>query len=200
MRPAKILSFLFHPVFMPLAATFILLSYGGWLTMMPARSKVYIYMVIGITTLALPLAIMPLLRFRKMITGYYMRDSAERRVPLLIIAFLYLTGAFILQRARAPMVFAVFLNGSSMVILACALVSWRWKISNHMAGIGGVIGLILAVAIQWMLNMEFVLVILFLVAGLVGYARLKLDEHSPAQVYAGFLLGFLVNFFLIRMI
>lgn len=200
MRPAKILSFFFHPVFMPLAATFILLTYGGWLTMMPAQAKVYIYMVIGITTLALPLAIMPLLRFRKVITSYYMRDPAERRVPLLIIAFLYLTGAFILQRARAPMVFAVFLNGSSMVILACALVSWRWKISNHMAGIGGVIGLILAVTIQWMLNMQFVLVILFLIAGLVGYARLKLDEHSPAQVYAGFLLGFLVNFFLIRMI
>ncbi len=168
--------------------------------MMPPQAKGYIYMVIGITTLALPLAIMPLLRFRKVITSYQLREVSERRLPLLIMAFLYLTGAFILQRARAPMVFAVFLNGSSMVILGCALLSWRWKISNHMAGIGGVIGLILAVTLQWMLDTEFVLVILIMVAGMIGFARLKLDEHTPAQVYAGFLLGFLVNFFLIRMI
>jgi membrane-associated phospholipid phosphatase len=27
------------------------------------------------------------------------------------------------------------------------------------------------------------------VSGIVGYARLRLNAHSPAQVYAGFLLG-----------
>jgi hypothetical protein len=36
-------------------------------------------------------------------------------------------------------------------------------------------------------------IIIILIAGLVGSARLILDEHKPYQLYLGFLLGFIVQ-------
>jgi membrane-associated phospholipid phosphatase len=194
------LSVVFHPVIMPLAGVFILLTYGGWLNMIPVEGKKYIYLIVALTTLVLPMVMMPILLRAKIITSYLLADKNERRIPLLIIALLYLTGAFILQKFDAPVILSLFLNGSSMVVLAVAIFNWRWKISNHMAGIGGVTGMVLAISMRWMLNEQLILAILFLVAGFTGYARLKEDDHTPAQVYAGYLLGLIINFLLIRLI
>ena len=185
---------------MPLAGVFILLTYGGWLNMIPVEGKKYIYLIVALTTLVLPMVMMPILLRAKIITSYLLADKNERRIPLLIIALLYLTGAFILQKFDAPVILSLFLNGSSMVVLAVAIFNWRWKISNHMAGIGGVTGMVLAISMRWMLNEQLILAILFLVAGFTGYARLKEDDHTPAQVYAGYLLGLIINFLLIRLI
>jgi len=185
---------------MPLVGVFILLTYGGWLNLLPSEGKKYIYLVVLLTTLVLPLAIMPVLLRTKVISNYLLTDRNERRIPLLMIALLYLIGAFILQKVDAPVILSLFLNGSSMVVLAVAIFNWRWKISNHMAGIGGVTGMVLAISMRWMLNEQLIIAILFLVAGLTGYACLKDDDHTPAQVYVGYLVGLAINFLLIRLI
>jgi membrane-associated phospholipid phosphatase len=39
-----------------------------------------------------------------------------------------------------------------------------------------------------------VVIPLILIAGVVGYARLKLEAHSQSQVYLGFVTGFLTMF------
>jgi hypothetical protein len=31
-----------------------------------------------------------------------------------------------------------------------------------------------------------------LISGIAGFARLKLEEHRPSEIYAGYLLGFSV--------
>ncbi len=200
MKPSLIISVLFHPVLMPLAGVFLLLNYGGWLNMLPTDGKMYIYLVVGITTLVLPIVMMPILIKTKIITSYLLKEQTERRIPFLIIALLYLVGAFILQRFDAPVIISLFLNGSSMVVLTVAIVNWRWKVSAHMAGIGGVTGMVLAISLRWILDDQVIVAILFLLAGFIGYARLRNDDHSPAQVYVGYLIGFFVNFLLIRMI
>lgn len=185
---------------MPVVGVYILLTYGGWLKLIPPEGKKYIYLVVILTTLVLPLAMMPILLRAKVISNYLLNDKNERRIPLLITAMLYLAGAFVLQKVDAPVILSLFLNGSSMVILAVAIVNWGWKISFHMAGIGGVTGMVLAISIRWILNTQLIIAILFLIAGLIGYARLKNDEHSPAQVYTGYLIGLILNFILIRLI
>ncbi len=185
---------------MPLVGVFILLTYGGWLNLFPIEGKKYFYLIVALTTLVLPLAIMPILLKTKVISNYLLTDKNERRIPLLMTALLYLIGAFTLQKADAPVILSLFLNGSSMVVLAVAIFNWRWKISIHMAGIGGVTGMVLAISMRWMLNEQMIIAILFLVAGLTAYARLKDDDHSPAQVYVGYLVGLVINFVLIRLI
>ena len=200
MRPSRIISVVFHPVFMPLIGVCLLLNYGGWLTEIDPSGKRSIYLIVSLTTLMMPLLIMPVLLKTKIIHSYLLVDREERRIPLLLTALMYLTGAYLLQRVDAPILLSLFLNGSSLIILSLVVINWRWKISMHMAGIGGVTGMLLAISIRWMLEVEPIIAILFLVAGFVGFARLKDNDHSPAQVYAGYLLGFGVNFLLILLV
>ena len=43
------------------------------------------------------------------------------------------------------------------------------------------------------MGLDYILALVMLMAGIVGYARLKLNAHTPAQVYSGFLLGVVVE-------
>ena len=168
--------------------------------MITQESRLYIYLIAFITTLLIPLLAMPVYKSTKVISSYFMPNIEERKIPLLFTSFMYLAGAFFLQKVKAPLIFPLFLNASSVVILLCALVSWRWKISTHLASIGGLIGLILGISFKWMFDLRLVLAALIFIAGLTAWSRLKTDEHTPAQVYSGFVLGFCVVFFIVRFI
>ncbi len=61
----------------------------------------------------------------------------------------------------------------------------------HTMGWGGVIGLLLALMWGMDMNVTIPLVITLFIAGVVGTARMVLAAHSPAEIYAGFIVGIL---------
>jgi membrane-associated phospholipid phosphatase len=58
-----------------------------------------------------------------------------------------------------------------------------------MLGMGGLVGTFLGLALRYQVDALQLVSALVLLSGLVGYARLRLNAHTPAQVYAGFLSG-----------
>jgi hypothetical protein len=197
---ARFLSYLFHPLIITMTGAIILLRAVNWMGMLPMDTRLYIYLVFFISTLLLPLAILAILKSKNIISDFFMPTPEERKIPLLLSSFLYLAGAFVLQKIHTPLIFPLFLNSSSVVILLCALFSWKWKISYHMASIGGLIGLVLAISLKWMFDFRLILGALIFISGVIAWARLKEDSHTPAQVYAGFGLGFTIVFLIIRFI
>jgi membrane-associated phospholipid phosphatase len=78
------------------------------------------------------------------------------------------------------------------VQIALLLVSLKWKISAHLAAIGGLTGGFFGLSFRLQENPVHILIFLILVSGVLGTARLVLGKHNKAQIYAGFLLGFLI--------
>jgi len=197
---ARIFSYLAHPIIMPVVGIIILLRAINWMGMIPFETRLYTYLIVFVSTLLLPLLSLPLLKSKNIISDYFMPTAEERKIPLLLTSFFFLLGAFVLQKIHAPLIFPLFINSSSVVILFCALISWKWKISTHMAGIAGLVGLILGISMKWMVDLRLILAVLILVSGITGWARLKMGAHTPAQVYAGFGLGFTIVFLIVRFI
>ena len=89
----------------------------------------------------------------------------------------------------------VVFAATTVLILILTIITVFWKISIHSAAIGGVVGFIFALGmIHPIVNFTFILAFIILIAGLVIYSRLMLNAHTPWQVYAGAVLGFLVCF------
>ena len=84
-------------------------------------------------------------------------------------------------------------------VIVASIVSRYWKISLHMLGIGGVVGVLFSLNI-WFGNLSNLLIIFILTSGLLGYARLKEKAHNATQVYLGFLIGFLIEFFCVLLL
>ncbi len=190
---AKIISWIFHPVFAPVAGIFILLNSGSYISLLPPEAQRYIYIITALATVFIPLLIFPSLHTMRLISSYQVSDHRERIYPMLVTALAHFLGFYIFYRIDyIPREMELFLLASGLSVLLAGLVSLRWKISAHMIGMGGLTALSIALFIKYHVNMVFYLILLFIIAGLTGSARLKLNEHSPPQIYAGFSLGFIV--------
>jgi hypothetical protein len=68
-----------------------------------------------------------------------------------------------------------------------------------MVGLGGATGFLLMLNLQQGADVLEFFILALLLSGVVGTARLSLDEHSPLQIYSGYLIGLtcMVGVFLI---
>ena len=125
-----------------------------------------------------------------------METLNERIIPYTGAVLYYFALFYLFYNAEFPNIFKILILGAAISILLTIFISLTWKISAHTIGIGGIAGAALGINYRLQLDMHFILMGVVLIAGVVAYARLQLNAHTPAQVYSGFLLGFLVELLL----
>ncbi len=175
---------------MPLLTLLILFNSNTFIAFSIAdEMKTFIYFLFIAFTVVLPTMIFLWLIKRGIISSLDMPEASERKIPFLISIILYFALYYLLRKLALPELVYLLLLGTILSIVVCFFITIIWKISIHMIAVGGVIGSLLALSIR--LGADFILpiYIVILLAGFVGYARLKLYAHTPAQVYSGFLLG-----------
>jgi len=95
-------------------------------------------------------------------------------------------GAQLIAKLPVPKIFSVFLLGSCLVLLILFAITIKWKISGHGAGMGGLLGAVLALTFKYGINLLWPIIVVILISGAVGSSRIYLKKHTPMQVYAGF--------------
>ncbi len=146
------------------------------------------------STILIPVTALLFLLKSGTIKSIKIEDQKERNWPLLLTAFIYFSSFYILRNKSIPVFIQLFVLGATLGILISLGVNLKWKISLHMIGIGGLCGAIAIAMLLLRAENPVLLVSLFLIAGLLGTARLYLEAHSPAQIFAGFLIGFFLQF------
>jgi len=193
----KIISYIFHPLLLPIFGLFLLFNINEldlWFS--SDEQKYFLYSLTFILTFLLPLINALLLLKMKQISSLAMETRQERKIPYLASAIFYFTESYFLMNADVPVLVKALMFGATLLVVSVLLINFFWKISAHMVGIGGLCGMMLAVSYRLQINLHIVLLLLFLIAGLVAFSRLKLSAHNPAQVYIGFLLGVSVQLIL----
>src|SRR5690606_18728506 len=94
-----------------------------------------------------------------------------------------------------PGVFRLFMLGSCLLLIVMFMITLKWKISGHAAAIGGLTALLISVTIKYGIDLKWAIISEILVSGLITSSRLILNKHQPAQLYAGYILGFVIIFF-----
>jgi hypothetical protein len=127
-------------------------------------------------------------------TNLQMEDPRERNWPLLQTSIVYAICYWFMRNPSIPEFIKLFLLGATCSLVLILIINLRWKISMHTAGIGGLCGGITTYMFLSGNVSLSLLSLVFLLAGITGTARLLLNAHTPAQVYAGFFLGFVIEF------
>ena len=190
MQGAKFTSYLFHPLIMPTLGVYLIFhleSAGLW---MPGlKTQLYIYLTVAVFTCVLPLMTALLLLRSKQIFSLQMETREGRRLPYLISGIFYFAVSYFLMRLDISSLLKAMMHGATMLVVVVLIINFFWKISAHMTALGGLVGMLISIAFRLQLNLLAPITILILIAGLVGWSRLKLAAHSSAQVYLGFLIG-----------
>lgn len=123
-----------------------------------------------------------------------MESRQERTLPLFIVAVFFYGTYYLLKQGPHLALFNIFMLGATLLVIISLLINYRTKISIHMVAIGGMFGTFIGFAIAFSVELTLVIYCILIIAGLVGYARLKLKAHSQTEVYTGFALGSLFMF------
>lgn len=192
-RIAKIISVIFQPLLIPTYTLLIIFSLNSYISLLvPAQAKHVLMWIVFLSTFVFPVIFIFILYKRGLIKTLNMDDREERIFPLMITGIFYSLMYYIVWQSHLDVIYNLLFLGSALMIALALVVSFYWKISMHMIGVGGMLGALIGVNQAAYVNLTFYVVLATLVCGLVGFARLKLKAHTPAQVYAGFLAGFCI--------
>lgn len=197
---ATLISYLFHPL---LTATYgcLLVFFGMkgsiYYVFTPLKMKLAITVTVFAFTVLLPALNMLILYKLNYISSMKLENRRERIFPLIMTSICYFGLYYMIYDLSVWPAIKLFILGGGLCILSAAIIHLWWQISAHMIGIGGLVGIMLALG--WVLQMPVfaVLSLCLLLAGLIGFSRLFLNAHTPHQVYAGFIFGCFMQFSLL---
>ncbi len=189
---SRFLSYVLHPLLMPFYAVALILNLNTYIaySVSPQAQRIVLSLVF-FTTAVLPVITAIILLQKGFIRSLQLDTLGERRFPFLTTTFYYLFCYFLLQRMPVPRMLSVMVMGAAVSIFIAWALSYRWKISIHMIGVGGFTGILYALARIINADVLDVILISILISGLLGSARLQVGSHTPAQVGVGFVAGFL---------
>jgi hypothetical protein len=188
---AKIISVIFHPLFMPVYGMVIIFSAPTLFEYLPFAVKRILLFIVLINNVLLPLSLLPFFRYRNIISSWTINNRRERIIPLLITTILYSTTSFIIFRFPVPGFLKSFFLAAAFLSLMVTVINFRWNISLHSVGAGALIAIVLLLSFKMYSPLMWYLISVIIAGGLILSSRLRLNYHNPQQVWFGFITGFL---------
>ena len=190
---AMALSIIFQPIFVPLYSLVIIFNANTYITYaVQPEVKQFIYLITILNTIILPVGVFYYFYRTKLIQSFHMHTAKERSLPFLTTLVFHLSTFYLFTQAPLPSLFSNLVMGAAFSVTAAFVINLKWKISIHMLGMGGIVGTIIGLILRYQIDAVPLVISLVILSGLVGYSRLRLDAHTPLQVYAGFVLGTLI--------
>lgn len=196
---AKVISFIFHPVLVPTLGFILLFNSSSFFSILPWEVKKFVLIVVFVTTGLLPVFTMAVMALNPRFSLSF-EKSTDRVLPLVFSAIYYSLGYYLLDKLPAYSIFKIFLLATTLVIILLLLTSYKWKVSNHLAGLGGLLGTILALSFRMGVNPVFIISGIILLSGVVGTSRMVLGKHNLPQILGGFAIGFSVLYLVVYFI
>ncbi|MGN0048079.1 MAG: hypothetical protein ACI37U_04205 [Bacteroides sp.] len=192
LRTAKVVSAVFTPFSIPFVA-FLILFIFSYLRIMPLKYKLIVLGVVYCFTIMMPT--LTIFLFRK-INGLSPSELAERKrryVPFLLTIISYLFCLFMMHRLNIPWYMTGIILAALLMMVICVILNLRWKLSEHMAGAGAVIGGLVAFSALFGYNPVWWLCLFILIAGVLGTSRITLQHHTTGEVMGGFAVGLICS-------
>lgn len=196
---ASVVSHIFHPLLMPLyCMALIFLNHNYLAIAVRQQLQILIYIIVFITTFLMPAVSSLFLLYRGQIQSLQMPSREERTLPFLITLIYFFICYYLLSLLPLPHIISVIVQGATIAILFAMLINFKWKISIHMVGIGGAVGMLFALSLLIFANYTLVIMIVIFIAGILGSVRIYAGGHTSGQIYAGFFLGAFIEFLTMR--
>lgn len=189
---AQVVSMLFTPFTIPTVA-FLVLFLFSYLRIMPIQYKLIVVGIVLCFTIAMP--VLTIYLFRKIygLASCELCDRRKRYVPYLLTIISYAFCLLMMHRLNIPWYMSGVILVALLMMIVFLLVNLRWKLSEHMGGMGAVVGGLVSFSALFSYNPVWWLCFFILIAGVLGSARIVLGHHKLGEVIVGFAIGLLCS-------
>ena len=186
---ARVLSFIFHPLFIPVYVSWFLIYVHPIFPAFTARDKGVLLVRFLVMYSVFPLATVLLTKGLGFIESIYLRTQKDRIIPYVACGLYYFWMWYVLRNQMFPKELEMFTLAVFLASSGGLLVNSYIKVSMHTISLGVMVTFMLLLAFLSVASFGFYLAVAFLIAGLVGTARLINGDHHPIEIYAGFFVG-----------
>lgn len=184
----KSISFIFHPIIMPLLGVIFYFSKSPrYIPLEVMQAKI---ISLTILTIILPILLYFLLKTIGKTDSIYLKTTKERIIPLslnIIISILIILR--VLPSYQIIELYFFFIGILISTIICLVLAILNFKASIHMIGISGVLMFAIAISIHFGKNLNGSLALFCLIAGAIATSRLHLKAHTNVELIFGFCIG-----------
>ena len=191
-KTARIVSAVFTPFSIPFVA-FLILFLFSYLNIMPLAYKLIVLGVVYCFTILMPT--LTIFLFRK-INGFEAKDLTDRKkryVPYLLTIISYVFCMLMMRKLNIPWYMSGIILTALLMMLISIILNLKWKLSEHMLGMGGIVGGVVSFSALFGYNPVWWLSLFILIAGVLGTARIILQHHTLSEVLTGFVVGFICS-------
>lgn len=193
---ANIVSYIFHPVFVPVMVIWFLVYTHPYLFAGFADVQKFRTVMMAVVSFTFfPLVTVLLLKGLKFIDSIFLRTQKDRVIPFIACMIWYFwiwyvwnnfgkTGDTDMPREAVQFALATFI--STIIGL---MVNIKMKVSLHAISAGIVLTFFILMAFTQQLNFGIWLAIIFLLTGLVCTARFIVSDHTTQEIYGGLVVG-----------
>ncbi|WP_370390054.1 hypothetical protein [uncultured Winogradskyella sp.] len=184
----KSISFVFHPLIMPLLGVLFYFSKTPRFIPEPVM-KAKIFSIV-ILTIILPILLFFLLKTINKVETIYLKKTKERLIPLLINCIIV---TLILIRVLPPseiLELYYFFLGILCSTLACFILAlFKIKASIHMIAASGFFMFAVALGIHYKININGTIALMMIILGAIATSRLHLKAHTNQELIIGLFTG-----------
>jgi len=188
---AKIISYIFHPVFIPVYMTWFLVFVHPYLFAgFTGQNKIVVMIQAFVMFTFFPVVTVLLLKALKFINTIYLATQKDRVIPFIACGIWYFWIWYVWRNLpdypREIVIFALAIFIASGFGL---LANIYMKVSMHAISVGVMATFILLLAFNQAISFGIYISIALLIAGVVCTARFIVSDHTQKEVYAGLLVG-----------
>jgi hypothetical protein len=191
-KAAPVISYIFHPLIMPTLGLLLMLNSGTYLSLLDPAAKRAILFVMALGTFVFPLMIIPIIYYRNQVSHLQRITREEKLIPQLIILVLYIITFLYFIRLPLNRVIHAYALSVTVTLFLTVVLNLKFSICYHTTALGGLTGLIIALILLFESQLQGVLILALLAAGITGSARIALSLQKARAIYSGYILGFTV--------
>ena len=189
---AKFISFIFHPLFIPVYLTYFIFEVHSYqFAGINDWNKTLTLLLIIVSYAFIPMISVLLLRALNFIDSIFLKTQKDRIIPYIICMAFYFSVWYYFKKNH----YVSDLISMSMAIFNASifgfLVNIFMKVSMHAIAVGVMTTFMALLALTDSSSFSFYLSISVLIAGIVCTSRLLVSDHSQKEIYYGLLIGIL---------
>ena len=184
----KVISYIFHPLFIPIAGTF------AYFLITPKYSPLELQsgniLPIFILTVIIPIITFLILRNIGYINSIQLPTIQERKYPLYIyLALLFMVVYKVIPNNYIVELYFYFVGLIAATLATLILLLFKIKSSMHLLGMGSLLMFLINLSIHFEINITLALSLCIFAIGLVATSRLYLKAHTKAEIFIGLCIG-----------
>ena len=191
---ARVISFVFHPLFIPVYISWFLLYYTPLFPGFAQSDKTMLLVRFFVMYTVFPLATILLAKGLGFVQSIYLRNQKDRIIPYVACGLYYFWMWYVLRNQPQFPRELVMLSLGIFIASSAGLIANNYvKVSMHAISVGVMIAFIFIFSFLTDAHLGVFISVALFVAGIVCTSRMINADHNPLEVYLGLFLGIIAQ-------